>query len=113
MAISPEKDLQTDIEAIRADIAALTDTVGKLGNEAMKAQAAIAKNVKKAAKSAGAVGEEMWEETVQLGSDAADAATDAAQAGIASLETKIKQNPVSAVLIALGIGFIFGLIGHK
>ena len=30
----PEKDLQTDIEAIRADIAALTDTVGKLASEA-------------------------------------------------------------------------------
>ena len=113
MATNPEKDLQNDMEAIRADIAALTDTVGKLASEAVKAQAAIAKNVKKAAKSAGAVGEEMWEEAQQLGSDTADAAADAAHAGMASLENQIKRNPVNAVLIALGVGFLVGLVGHK
>ncbi len=113
MAANPEKDLQTDIEAIRADIAALTDTVGKLANEAVKAQAAFGKNVKAAAKGATRVGEEMWEETQQLGADAADAATDAAQAGVASLESQIRRNPMSAVLVALGIGFVVGLLGHK
>ena len=113
MATTPEKDLQHDIEAIRADIAALTDAVGKLASEAVKAQAAIAKDMKKAAKNAGHVGAEMWEDTVQLGSDTADAAADAAHAGMATLESQIKRNPMSAVLVALGIGFVVGLIGHK
>jgi ElaB/YqjD/DUF883 family membrane-anchored ribosome-binding protein len=113
MATHPEKDLQTDIEAIRADIAALTDTVGKLASEAVKAQAAFAKDAKKAAKAAGAVGGEMWEEAQQLGADGFDVATDAAHVGMASLENQIKRNPVNAVLIALGVGFLVGLVGHK
>ena len=113
MATHPEKDLQSDIEAIRADIAALTDTVGKLASEAVKAQAAFTKDAKRAAKAAGRVGEEMWEEAQQLGSNGMDAATDAAHAGVASLEAQIKRSPVSAVLIALGIGFVVGLLGHK
>ena len=113
MATSPESDFHKDLAAIRADIAALTDTIGKLAAEATTAQAAIKKDVRKAAKNAGHVGEEMWEETVQLGSDTADAAADAAHASMASLETQIKRNPVSAVLIALGIGFVVGILGNK
>ena len=113
MATHPEKDLQSDVEALRADIAALTDTVGKLASEAVKAQAAFTKDAKKAAKAAGAVGGEMWDETMQLGSDAADAVGDAAHVGMASLENQIKRNPVNAVLIALGVGFLVGLVGHK
>jgi ElaB/YqjD/DUF883 family membrane-anchored ribosome-binding protein len=113
MATSPEKDFQHDLEALRADIAALTDTVGKLAAEAVKAQAAFAKDARNAAKAAGRVGEEMWEEAQQLGADSVEAAGDAAQAGIASLESQIKRSPVSAVLIALGIGFVVGILGHK
>jgi ElaB/YqjD/DUF883 family membrane-anchored ribosome-binding protein len=110
---NPEKDFQDDIAAIRADIAALTDTVGKLASEAAKAQATIAKDVKKAAKTAGRIGSEAWEETAQLGADTAEAASDAAQAGVASLESQIRQKPLNAVLIALGIGFVVGLLGHR
>ncbi len=47
MATNPEKDLNEDLAAIRADIAALTDTVGKLASEAVKAQAAFAKDIVK------------------------------------------------------------------
>ena len=42
IATKPENDLQTDLEAIRSDIAALTENVGKLATEASKAQAAMA-----------------------------------------------------------------------
>jgi ElaB/YqjD/DUF883 family membrane-anchored ribosome-binding protein len=55
----------------------------------------------------------MWEDTMQLGSDTAEAAADAAQAGMATLESQIKRNPMSAVLVALGIGFVVGIIGRK
>lgn len=113
MAASPEKDFQNDLDALRADIAALSDTVGKLASEAVKAQAAFAKDARKAAKAAGKVGAEMWDETQQLGADSYDAAADAAQAGMATLENQIKRSPVSAVLIALGIGFVIGLIGTR
>ena len=57
MVTTPEKDFQKDLEALRADIAALTDTVGSLAAQAAKAEAAIAKNVRKAAKGAAGTGE--------------------------------------------------------
>jgi ElaB/YqjD/DUF883 family membrane-anchored ribosome-binding protein len=113
MATSAETDFQKDIEALRADIAALTDTVGKLATEAVKAKSAIGGNMKTAAKKAGKIGEEIWEETQQLGSDTAEAASDAAGAGVASLERQIRNNPMSAVLIALGAGFLLGMLGHR
>lgn len=113
MATSAETDFQKDLEALRADIAALTDTVGKLASEAVKARSAIGGNVKTAAKKAGKLGEELWQETQQIGSDTAEAASDAAGAGVASLERQIRNNPMSAVLIALGAGFVLGMLGHK
>lgn len=113
MVTSAEKDFQKDIDAIRADIAALTDSVGKLASEALKARATVGNGMKSAARSAGKVGEELWEETQQLGADTAEAAADAAGAGVASLESQIRRNPLSAVLIALGVGFVVGILGHK
>jgi ElaB/YqjD/DUF883 family membrane-anchored ribosome-binding protein len=113
MATSAETDFQKDIETLRADMAALTDTVGKLASEAVKARSAIGGDMKKAAKKAGKLGEELWEETQQIGADTAEAAGDAAEAGVASLERQIRKNPMSAVLIALGAGFVLGMLGHR
>jgi ElaB/YqjD/DUF883 family membrane-anchored ribosome-binding protein len=110
---TPEKDFQNDIETLKADIAALTDTVGKLANEASKAQAAMGKTMRKAAKGAANIGEEAWDEAVNFGHDAADAARDATQAGVSSLEKQIRANPLNAVLLALGVGFVVGLVGRK
>ena len=64
MATTPEKDFQNDLDALRADIAALTDTVGSLAAQAAKAEAAVTKGVKKAAKGAIGTGEDMLEEGV-------------------------------------------------
>jgi ElaB/YqjD/DUF883 family membrane-anchored ribosome-binding protein len=111
MATTLEKNFQTDLEAIRSDIAALTENVGKLAAEASKAQAAMANTVGRAAKASARVGAKMWNEAGDLGHDAAKAAADAAQAGMSNLETRIKQKPVSSVLFALGAGVVVGLIG--
>ena len=111
MAATPENDFKTDLEAIRSDIAALTQNVGKLANEASKAQAAMTKTVKKAARASTGIGAKMWDETADLGHDAAEAVADAAHAGMSNLERQIKRNPMSSVLFALGIGFVAGVIG--
>lgn len=113
MASTPDKDFQNDLAAIRADIAALSDSVGKLAAEAAKAQAAMAKTMKKAARSAAGDVEDMWDEAVHLGRDTTDATRDAARAVESSIEGQIKRNPVGAVLVALGIGFVVGILGHK
>jgi len=111
MAATPEKNLQTDLEAIRSDIAALTENVGKLANEASKAQAAMAKTIRKAVKTSAGVGAKMWDEAADLGHDTAEAVADAAHAGMSNLEKQVKQNPVSSALFALGIGILVGVIG--
>jgi len=113
MATTSEKDFQDDLKALRADIAALTDTVGNLASQATRAEAGVTKSVKKAAKGAIGTGEDLLDEGVELGHDAARAATSGARAGVSSLEHQIEQNPMNAVLIALGIGFVVGLVGHK
>ena len=102
MVTTPENDFQQDLKAIRADIAALTETVGALATQASKVEAAIAKDIKKATKSVAGAGEDLWDEGVQLGHDAARAASDGGRAGVATLEKQIRENPVNAVLIALG-----------
>ena len=108
-----EHDLRKDLEALRADISGLTDTVGKLATEAGKAQAAMAKTVKRAVKNAAGVGEEIWDEVAEMGEDTANAARHAAQAGATALENEIKRNPLLSVLIALGAGLVVGMLRRK
>jgi ElaB/YqjD/DUF883 family membrane-anchored ribosome-binding protein len=111
MTTTLEKNFQTDLDAIRSDIAALTENVGKLAAEASKARAAMANTVGKAANASARVGAKMWDEVGDLGHDASEALTDAAHAGMSNLETRIKQKPMSSVLFALGAGVLVGLIG--
>jgi len=113
MASTMEKDLHKDIDAIRADIQTLSDTVGKLAAEAARTQETIAKTVRKAAGRVAGAGEEFVDEAAHLGKEAAGAATDAAEVSIAAVEREIKRNPVGAVLVALGVGFLVGMIGHR
>jgi ElaB/YqjD/DUF883 family membrane-anchored ribosome-binding protein len=113
MASTPEKDFQNDLEAIRVDVKALSDTVGNLIAEASKAQAAMGKTIKKAAKNAAGDVEEMWDGAVNLGHDAAEATRIAAHAGVSTIDTEIKRNPIYAVLISLGIGFLVGILNRK
>ena len=108
-----ENDLQKDLSALRADIGALTETVGKLVSEAGKAQVAIRRTMKRGAKNAAGVGEEMWDEVVHLGHDTADAARDAGRAGMSSLVNEIKRNPLRAVVVVLCVGVIVRMFGQR
>ena len=100
MASTPEKDFQNDLEAIRVDMKVLSDTVGNLVAEASKAQAAMGKTITKAAKNAAGDVEEMWDGAVNLGQ-------------VSTVEREIKRNPIYAVLISLGIGFLVGILNRK
>ncbi len=111
--MAADKDLQKDLEAIRADIAALTDTVGRLAKDMAEARATMRERVKSAAGDAAAAGGDLFTDAMKLGGDAAGAAGDAAHEGLASLESEIRRKPISAVLAALGIGFIVGIIGRR
>jgi ElaB/YqjD/DUF883 family membrane-anchored ribosome-binding protein len=111
--MASNKNLQKDLEAIRADIEALGDTIGKLAAEATRTRSRMAADVRRAARTATDAGEDILEETKHLGRDAAEAASDAADLGLSTIEKEIKRSPVGAVLVALGIGFLIGIIGHR
>jgi ElaB/YqjD/DUF883 family membrane-anchored ribosome-binding protein len=99
VAANPEKDFQHDVDTIRADIAALTDTVGKLASAAVNA--AVGRGPTKKGKR-GRASNEMWHETDELGADMVGAA-----------EHLIARNPTRAVLIALGVGLVVALFGFR
>jgi ElaB/YqjD/DUF883 family membrane-anchored ribosome-binding protein len=108
--MTAKKELQTDLEAMRADIMALTEDAGELAKEASKAQAAMSKSVRKAARASARIGAKGWDEVTYLGRHTTQAVTDAVHSGTLNLERQIKQNPLNAILCAVGIGFVFGFI---
>jgi ElaB/YqjD/DUF883 family membrane-anchored ribosome-binding protein len=92
-------DLAADLAALRADIARLSDTMSGL--------------VKTQANSAGAaVRGAMGDARDQL-SQAAAQAQDSALGAAAELERKIEKNPLTAVLIAAGIGMALGMMSKS
>jgi len=97
MAATDQKDFQHDFETIRADIAALTDTVGKLA--AQRVNAAFGKTTGKRSRR---TGDDVWEGTNELGADVMGAA-----------EHLITRNPARAVLIALGVGMVAALFALR
>jgi ElaB/YqjD/DUF883 family membrane-anchored ribosome-binding protein len=92
-------DLNVDLAALRADIARLSDTVAAM----MRAQADAA-----GAAVRGAVGDAR-DQLSQAASNAQDSAFGAA----ADLERRIEKNPLTAVLIAAGIGMALGMMSKS
>jgi ElaB/YqjD/DUF883 family membrane-anchored ribosome-binding protein len=91
--------LAADVAALRADIARLSDTIAGL----MRGQADAAGAAVK-----GAVGDARD----QL-SQAASHAQDSAFGVAADLERRIDKNPLTAVLIAAGIGMALGMMSKS
>jgi ElaB/YqjD/DUF883 family membrane-anchored ribosome-binding protein len=92
-------DLSADLDALRADITRLSDTMaGLLKAQANSAGAAVR----------GAVGDARE----QL-SQAANQAQDSALGAAADLERRIERNPLTAVLIAAGIGMALGMMSKS
>jgi ElaB/YqjD/DUF883 family membrane-anchored ribosome-binding protein len=87
-------DLTADLAALRADITRLSDTIAGL--------------VRTQADHAGAVGDARD----QLSRAAADA-QDSALGAAADLERRIERNPLTAVLIAAGLGIMLGMMSRS
>jgi ElaB/YqjD/DUF883 family membrane-anchored ribosome-binding protein len=92
-------DLTADLAALRADIARLSDTMAGL----VRAQAGSASAAMK-----GAVGDAR-DQLSQAAAEAQDRALGAA----ADLERRIERNPLTAVLIAAGIGMALGMMSKS
>jgi ElaB/YqjD/DUF883 family membrane-anchored ribosome-binding protein len=113
MASPTEKELSDNLDRIRADIAALTDSVKTLMADSAGIQSALKSKVNATAKQAANVGERMISEAGEFGSEALDVAQKQATQAVSTVESHIRQNPFAAVLIAVGVGLAFGLISRK
>ena len=113
MAARADEDLAGHIERIRADIAALTETVSQLASDTAGIQATLRKRVNAAAKQAANVGSDILGEATALGEEAVEAAARGAGAAVSTVEAEIARNPLTSVLIALGFGFAVGLLTRK
>jgi ElaB/YqjD/DUF883 family membrane-anchored ribosome-binding protein len=98
------------LDQLRADIAALSETVARLASEgAASARSQIRDSTGRATRGASAAGEQIYENAAQLGRDAADTA----HIATAQIEYQIARNPLATVLIALGLGFALGAVSRR
>jgi ElaB/YqjD/DUF883 family membrane-anchored ribosome-binding protein len=92
-------DLSADLVALRADIARLSDTMAGLVRSQANSASAAVKGV-------------MDDARDQL-SQAASQAQESALGAAADLERRIEKNPLTAVLIAAGIGMALGMMSRS
>jgi ElaB/YqjD/DUF883 family membrane-anchored ribosome-binding protein len=113
MAAGSEKDLAKHLEAIRADLAALSDTVSELVSDTAGMKVQMKRHLRDAARTATAAGEHMLHEAEQVAGEALHAAARSAGAAVHGVEARIERNPMAAVLIALGAGLALGFLTRK
>lgn len=100
--IPSSRDLEAvaeQLEVLRRDVSTLVDTLGDLvGNTAREGRATV---------------ERKADEYIRRGRRQADEAVSQARAWEEELETQIGRNPLTAILVALGLGFLIGLISRR
>jgi ElaB/YqjD/DUF883 family membrane-anchored ribosome-binding protein len=96
---SAASDLARDLAALREDIGRLSDAVAGLVRSQTDAAGAALKDA------VGGAREQL--------SQAADQAQDSVLGAVADLERRIEKNPLTAVLIAAGVGMVFGMMNRS
>jgi ElaB/YqjD/DUF883 family membrane-anchored ribosome-binding protein len=114
---SSNQDVGESIKELRAQIEALTQTLGTLAEDTADMRAEIGKKFRRTTREAASLGEQIVHEAATLGSEAMDAAGHAAanraSAAAEKVEGQIARNPVTALLLALGVGLAIGLLSRK
>jgi ElaB/YqjD/DUF883 family membrane-anchored ribosome-binding protein len=93
------EELQAQIETLKQDLASISTTLSDL----------IRSGIREGRSKA----EQKASEYRQHGMEQAEAALEEARAYGDALESKIVQNPFAAVLVALGLGFLVGLMSRR
>jgi ElaB/YqjD/DUF883 family membrane-anchored ribosome-binding protein len=93
------EELQEQIESLKADLAAISTTLSDL--------------VRSGVREGRTRVERKASEYKRQGMEQADAALEEARAYGDALEGKIVENPFAAVLVALGLGFLVGLMSRR
>ena len=103
-------DIGQNLDQLRADLATLSETVARLASEgAASAKSQFRASAGRATRGANAAGEQLYQDISALGRDASDTA----HAATGQIESQIARNPITAVLVALGIGFAFGALSRR
>jgi ElaB/YqjD/DUF883 family membrane-anchored ribosome-binding protein len=114
---SSSPELGESIKEMRAQIEALTQTLGTLAEDTAEMKTEFGKKVRRTTREAASLGEQIVHEAANLGSEAVNAAGHAAanraSAVADRVEGQIARNPVTALLVALGIGLAVGLLSRK
>lgn len=109
---NPQEDfskLTTDLAALREDVAKLAESLAAL---ARQEGAAAAETVKEKVRSGKAQAEATAAGLLDEGATAVQDAKACASAFCRDASGAIERNPFAAVIAALGIGFVFGLVSR-
>jgi ElaB/YqjD/DUF883 family membrane-anchored ribosome-binding protein len=94
-----EESLEAQVETLKKELSDVTATLSDL--------------VKSSVRQGRARAERTAEQYLRQGQEQADAALDSARLYGEALEGHITKNPFTAVLIALGLGYLIGLMGRR
>lgn len=102
--------LSADLATLRSDVAKLTETLAAVARTEGEAAAdAVASRVRASKARAGAAAAGLVDEGLAAYEDAKERA----QAITGDVGAVIERNPYGAVLTALGVGFLFGLLSRS
>jgi ElaB/YqjD/DUF883 family membrane-anchored ribosome-binding protein len=99
MSKNTEGDVAADLAAIRQDVARLAETIGKVLQHQTRA--------------AGVGVSEAVGDAKDKVADTAAGAREITRAASGEIEASIERNPLTAVLIAFGVGMWLGMIGRS
>ena len=103
MSTAKTSDVTEQIEQLRLDIATLTQTVKQLALENIRTSA---EHLRDTASSAA-------HKSADASQDALKDATRLVEDTARDLESRVRQRPLTAMLVALGAGFVLGLITRR
>jgi ElaB/YqjD/DUF883 family membrane-anchored ribosome-binding protein len=109
MAAVPEKDFTEHLATIRADIGSLTKTIAQLGSDTAGIHRSLAAGLSNAAIGAGG---HFLSEAENFGEEAIQAAARGASAAVTGVQEEIENNPLIAVLVAVGFGVAIGFLSR-
>ena len=107
-----DKDISDHLAAIRGDMSALMQTVAQLASETDSIKKSIAARFGDAAQMAVDAGDWILDKAESLGGEAVHVAGRGAATAVTEVQGQIKRNPLTAVLIAVGLGLAIGLFGR-
>jgi hypothetical protein len=114
---SSSPDLGESIKEMRAQIEALTKTLGDLAEDTADMRSEFTKKVKRTSREAASLGEQIVHEAANVGSEALSAAgnyaANSANAAAGRIEAQIARNPITALIAALGLGLAIGFLTRK